>query len=93
MSVLRALTRRIITGRHIQEYGAGVLEAETAALEKLNDGLQAFCSGASVCEKRFAYLIRVSLILSLINMICFTGINWKIVSTYEPKITLTHSPA
>ena len=24
---------------------------------------------------------------------CLTGINWKIVSTYEPKITLAHSPA
>ena len=23
------------------------------------------------------------------NKICFTGINWKIVSTYEPKIMLT----
>eukprot|EP00959_Pyramimonas_sp_CCMP1952_P127292 2662415-Pyramimonas_sp.AAC.1 len=25
--------------------------------------------------------------------ICFTGINWKIVSTYEPKIMLANSPA
>eukprot|EP00976_Prorocentrum_cordatum_P067907 1178922-Prorocentrum_minimum.AAC.5 len=27
------------------------------------------------------------------NKIRLTGINWKIVSTYEPKIMLTHSPA
>ena len=26
------------------------------------------------------------------NEICFTGINWKIVFTYEPKIMLTNSP-
>eukprot|EP00959_Pyramimonas_sp_CCMP1952_P474096 9502856-Pyramimonas_sp.AAC.1 len=27
------------------------------------------------------------------GLLCFTGINWKIVSTYEPKITmLTSSP-
>eukprot|EP00976_Prorocentrum_cordatum_P007216 144047-Prorocentrum_minimum.AAC.1 len=24
--------------------------------------------------------------------VCFTGINWKIVSTCEPKIMLTNSP-
>eukprot|EP00959_Pyramimonas_sp_CCMP1952_P192626 4027866-Pyramimonas_sp.AAC.2 len=27
------------------------------------------------------------------NKIRFTGINWKIASTYEPKIMLTNSPA
>eukprot|EP00959_Pyramimonas_sp_CCMP1952_P391028 8194415-Pyramimonas_sp.AAC.1 len=27
------------------------------------------------------------------NNICLTGIHWKIVSTYEPKITLAQSPA
>eukprot|EP00976_Prorocentrum_cordatum_P071364 1180293-Prorocentrum_minimum.AAC.1 len=27
------------------------------------------------------------------NKICFTGTSWKIVSTYEPKIMLTRSPA
>eukprot|EP00976_Prorocentrum_cordatum_P041174 835718-Prorocentrum_minimum.AAC.3 len=27
------------------------------------------------------------------NTICVTGINWENVSTYEPKIMLTNSPA
>eukprot|EP00959_Pyramimonas_sp_CCMP1952_P293887 6146431-Pyramimonas_sp.AAC.1 len=27
------------------------------------------------------------------NKTCFTGTNWKIESTYEPKIMLTDSPA
>ena len=27
-----------------------------------------------------------------IDLLCFTGINWKIVSTYEPKIMLANSP-
>eukprot|EP00976_Prorocentrum_cordatum_P113138 1195654-Prorocentrum_minimum.AAC.2 len=28
-----------------------------------------------------------------LDKICFTGIDWKIVSTYEPKVMLTNSPA
>eukprot|EP00976_Prorocentrum_cordatum_P063202 1177003-Prorocentrum_minimum.AAC.4 len=52
--------------------------------------LHALEEGPRPCATRRRFVRRLGLVT---YKICFTGINWKIVSTYEPKIMLTNSPA
>eukprot|EP00976_Prorocentrum_cordatum_P107587 1194666-Prorocentrum_minimum.AAC.12 len=90
----------------VGKYSGG--ESNSPGVERLDKGLMyckrinspSFWGGEAellVLSKMLKTPIRVYLRNSKVrnhNKVCFTGINRKIVSTYEPKITmLTHFPA
>eukprot|EP00976_Prorocentrum_cordatum_P109821 1195082-Prorocentrum_minimum.AAC.9 len=46
-----------------------------------------------IARTDFLWCVRVVIVLPATSKGLFQGIIWKIVSTYEPKIMLTNSPA